>query len=419
MSPPVSRALALAALCLAPCDAGQSGFETLQDLIAEALRANPEVQAARHRYQASRQRASQEGALPEPTISLGYASVGRPYPFAGLGTEPMANAGIMLTQEFPAPGKRRLRAGMAHQESRAAMQQYQAVQLQVVSRVKQTYYRLAYAHALEEVVERNQRLLEQILRVSEARYAAGLAPQQDVFKAQTQLSLLEARREEVAEQRRLRQAEINQLLGRPARSSPVLPAPLVAPRGLPPLADLLEAASRQSPALAERENAIAGAELAVNLARKDYYPDWALSGGYFTMGRMGSMYMLRADFRLPLFWGRKQRPALIEQHERLLAERRSYEAEALSLRLRIEQEYLAAERAARVARIYSQAAVPQAGLTLEASLSAYQSGTVDMLTVLSNFDSLLQLEINYLTELVSYYISVSRLEELTGEALLK
>ena len=419
MSLRLSRALALVALCLSPGYTGQGRIERLEELIAEALRANPEVQAARHRYQASRQRPTQEGALPEPTISIGYASVGRPYPFAGLGTEPMANAGVMFMQEFPAPGKRRLRAGMAHQESRAAMQQYHAAQLQVVSRVKQAYYQLAYAHALEEVVERNRHLLEQILRVSEARYAAGLAPQQDVFKVQTQLSLLEARREEITEQRKLRQAEINQLLGRPARSSPVQPEPLVMPGRLPPLADLLEAASRNSPALAERERAIAGAELAVNLARKDYYPDWALSGGYFTMGRMGSMYMLRADFRLPLFRSRKQRPALIEQHERLLAERRAYEAEVLALRLRIEQEYLAAERAARVARIYSGAAVPQAGLTLEASLASYQSGAVDMLTVLSNFESLLELEINYLTELAGYYVSASRLEELTGEALPK
>jgi outer membrane protein, heavy metal efflux system len=89
----------------------------LDTLVAEALRNNPEVLAAQKRYEALRQRPAQESALADPMLSLGYASVGSPLPGAGLGREPMARAGVMLSQEIPYPGKRKLRGGIAEREA--------------------------------------------------------------------------------------------------------------------------------------------------------------------------------------------------------------------------------------------------------------------------------------------------------------
>ena len=65
---------------------GQETRLKLDDLVREALKSNPEVIAAEKRYEAARQRPSQESSLPDPTVSLGYTSVGNPRPVAGLGT---------------------------------------------------------------------------------------------------------------------------------------------------------------------------------------------------------------------------------------------------------------------------------------------------------------------------------------------
>jgi len=92
----------------------------LDELVAEALRVNPEIRAAQKRYEALRQRPAQEGSLPEPMVSVGYASVGSPRPVAGLGAEPMARAGVMVSQELPFPGKRGLRSELALQEAEEA-----------------------------------------------------------------------------------------------------------------------------------------------------------------------------------------------------------------------------------------------------------------------------------------------------------
>ncbi len=120
---------------------GQSARTDLNDLLAEALNNNPEIVAAQKRYEASRQRPSQVSSLPDPMFSPGYNSSGRPWPGAGLGTEVTSNIGLMVSQEIPYPGKRKLAGDMAVKESEAEWQQYQQVQLSVVSRLKQAYYR--------------------------------------------------------------------------------------------------------------------------------------------------------------------------------------------------------------------------------------------------------------------------------------
>ena len=75
----------------------------LADLIAEALRNNPEVLAAQKNYEAARQRPSREGSLPNPTLSVGYASNGGPLPGQQLGSNPTSNIGFMVSQEIPYP----------------------------------------------------------------------------------------------------------------------------------------------------------------------------------------------------------------------------------------------------------------------------------------------------------------------------
>src|SRR5436190_2555113 len=124
----------------------------LTGVVAEALAKNPEIVALQHRYHAARQRPVQARSLPDPMMSAGYSANGRPWPGAGLGTEPTSNVGFMVTQEVPYPGKRDLRASIASREADAEFQQIEAARLSVTARVKQVYYRLAYVDAVADVL---------------------------------------------------------------------------------------------------------------------------------------------------------------------------------------------------------------------------------------------------------------------------
>jgi len=398
---------------------GQEERLRLDDLVTEALRNNPEVLAAQKRYEAARQRPAQESSLPDPMLSLGYTSVGSPRPFAGIGVEPAANAGLMVSQEFPFPGKRKLRGDVARKEAGADFELYQATQLNVVSRLKQAYYRLYYAYAARDVLERNKELLRKLLRITEARYSVGRAAQQDIFKAQTELSILETRLVNLAREREAREAEINSLLNRPPGSPLARPAEVQPKDTIIALEELYAAARENSPMLRRDQKMIERTELALNLARKDYYPDYVLSGGYFNQAGMADMWQFRVDFKLPAYFWRKQRAAVTERAQSLSQSRRTYESTNQALHFRIKDDYLMATTSNRLMKLYGQTVIPQASLALESSLATYETGTVDFLSVLTNYVTVVEYEMNYYEELQNYYVALSRLEEMTGLPLTR
>ena len=169
--------------------------------------------------------------------------------------------------------------------------------------------------------------------MAEARYAAGKATQQDVLKAQTQLSLLEARIIKMQQDRSSAESELNALLNR-GLDSPIGepmeedPGPLTAT-----LDDFLTRAKSKSPALRKEQARIEGDLAALSLANKDLHPDYTISGGYFNQGTMPAMYQLRIDWKIPFYAKRKQQPAIAEEAELLSESRRNLEAVDKNLRV--------------------------------------------------------------------------------------
>jgi outer membrane protein, heavy metal efflux system len=390
---------------------------SLRELMSEALRNNPEVVAAQKRYEAARQRPTQESSLPDPTISFGYTSVGNPLPGAGLGTQVLSNIGLMVSQEVPYPGKLKLCGEIASKEAEAAVQEYEGVQLGVISALKQAYYRLQYTYAATGLLTRNRELLNQLLKVTEARYSVGKAAQQDVFKAQTEISIVETRLVKLEQERLSREAEIDSVLNRIAgtpirRPEDVKPAELTVM-----LEDLYAAAQQNSPILRRDQNMIERSQLAVDSARKQYYPDVTFSGGYFNQGSMPPMYQFQAGVKVPLYFWRKQRAGVNEQVSTLAEARRTYEATDQSVHYRIKEDYTMAQASAKLMKLYMQTVVPQGNLALESSVSTYETGSVDFLSVLTNFTTVLDYEMNYYDEALNYELALSRLEEMTGQRL--
>jgi len=390
---------------------------SLRELTSEALKNSPEIVAAQKSYEAARQRPTQESSLPDPMISLGYVSVGNPLPGAGLGSQVLSNIGVMYSQELPYPGKLKLRGEIASKEAEAAFQQYEAIQLGVISRLKQAYYRLQYTYAASDLLIRNRDLLNKLVSVTEARYSVGKAAQQDVFKAQTQVSILETRLVKLEQERISSEAEINSVLNR--RPGTLIGRPEdVKPKALTVTLDELYAAAVQnSPMLRRDQKMIERSELAVNSARKEYYPDVTLTGGYFNQGSMSPMYQLQASFKVPVYFWRKQRAGVNEQVSALSQTRRTYEATDQSLHYRIKDDYSMAQASSKLMKLYLQTVVPQGNLALESSVSTYETGTVDFLSVLTNFMTVLDYEMNYYDEALNYALALSRLEEMTGQPL--
>ena len=409
--------LLLAVLSAAPV--GQAAMLQVGDLVAEALRNNPEILAAQKRYEAARQRPTQASSLPDPMFSPGYTSNGNPLPGAQLGVNPTSSIGFMLSQEFPFPGKRKLRGDMALKEAEAEFQDYQSTQLKVVSQLKQAYYKLAYSYAARDVLKSNRELLRRLLSITEARYSVGSAAQQDVFKTQLQLSILETRLVDLAREHSAREAEIDSLLNRAPGSTLGRPPEIQPQEFGTPVEELYAGASGNAPMLLRDQKMIQRAQIAVDMARKEYYPDYTVSVGYFNQGSMPAMYQARVDFKLPAWFWRKQRAGLTEQAEGLAESRHTYEAANQALRFRIQDDYLMATTSSKLMKLYGQTVVPQATLALESSLASYETGAVDFLSVLTNYIAVTEVQMNYQEQLQNFYLALSRLEEMTAMPLIK
>jgi cobalt-zinc-cadmium efflux system outer membrane protein len=389
----------------------------LADVLAEALRQHPEILAAEARYQAALQRVPQEASLPDPMVSTGYRSTGSPLPGAGLGSDPNANLNVAVSQPIPYAGKRQLRAEVAGREADAERQGIEAARLSLTARVKQAYYRLSGAYASDDVVRRNQELLTTLLQVSESRYAVGQAAQQDVIRAQTQVSLLALQRERLARERRTREGELNALLnrapelpfGRPAELSPLTLAPT--------LTQLVQLADERSPMLLRDASMIARAETAVEASQREFKPDFVVAGGYGFAGSMPDMWDFRLDVAIPLQRARR-RAAVEEQRRTLSAATATRESTRRSLQGELQEDYQMAVTAGRLAALYRDTVLPQARLALESSFASYQTGAVDFLSVLTNFGAVLEYEMNYIEQLSDQHVAASRLEALAAVTLL-
>jgi outer membrane protein TolC len=385
---------------------------TLDAVVREVLANNPAVQSAAHMVAAQRRKISQARALPDPQVSVGW--MGNATPFSTQQGDPSSYRSVAAMQMLPYPGKLRLKGEIAGKEMEAAGADHEAVRRKVTSQAKATFFDYFYYDKALRVALKDKELLQQLSKISEARYRVGKAMQQDVLKSQTEVSLLLQKITILQQQRAVAQARLNVLMARPPES----PLPPAADVALTPssrsLDDLYQLAEKNSPMLQREQRMVERNQIAVNLAEKEYRPD--LSVGFMYQQRPDMPDMKGATFTInvPVFYRGKQREGVRQAEEEVIAAQKSREDRANETRFELTQAYLAAKAARDLADLYTKAVVPQSSLTLESSMSAYQVGGNDFLTVLSNFSTLLNYETDYYRQVADYNMALAQIESLVG-----
>src|SRR5215472_7016853 len=163
-----------------------SGATSLSELIEEARTKSPRILAAVHAYKAAANVPKQAGALPDTQVMVQHLSVGSPRPFAGYSNSDFAYIGVGASQEFPYPGKRKLRSQVAAREADALQAQSESAGRQVIESLKTAYFRLAYVQQAISVLQHHDSVLAEMEQIAESHYRAGKGIQQEVLKAQLQ-----------------------------------------------------------------------------------------------------------------------------------------------------------------------------------------------------------------------------------------
>jgi outer membrane protein, heavy metal efflux system len=389
----------------------------LNEAVEEALRSNPAVRSALHTVQAQRRHVPQASSLPDPKLSVNW--MGNITPFSVQTNDPSSYRGLAAMQELPFPGKRRLRGEIAGKEADAAQADYDALLRRLTADVKSAYYDYWYYEKAAQITLQNKDLLQKLSRIAAARYRVGKGIQQDVLKSQVEVSLLLQKLTLLQQQRGTAAARLNALMARPPEQP--LPPPAEVEGATPlnyPLDQLYELAARTDPGLQREQRLVERNQLAVNLAHKDYYPDLAVGYMYEQRPLLPDMHGFTFTVEIPVFYKSKQRQEVAEASEQAAAAQSSRQNRQNELEFQVKEQYLAAKASEQLLQLYSQGVVPQSSLALESSMSAYQVGTVDFLSVLANFSTVLNYQIDYYRELANYQSALAQLESLTGLELI-
>lgn len=401
---------------LAPSASDASaGIPGLQRLIEQALENNPEIKQMQRRFDLMRARIPQAKALEEPMLSIGYT--GNITPFQVQKGDPSSGRTISISQDLPFPGKRSLKGKVASSDADAEWWAFEQTRRNVVAEVKDAYFDLYYLTKALGVVTKTKTMLEQFIKIAEARYSVGKGIQQDVLKAQVEFSKLIEQQTMLEQRKQIAEARLNSLLYREPES-PVRTPEELRPRDFSySLGQLNETAIANYPDLKAQRRKIEGAQYAIQLAKKEFYPDFSVGFTYVNRPAMPEMYGVTVGIKLPVYYAQKQRPALTEATASLEAEKRSFENTTTVLMFKIRDKYLAETTARRLLSLYSTTIVPQSSLSLESAIAGYQVGRVDFLTLLDNLVTLLNYELSYYEQLSNEEKAVAALEPLVGVTL--
>jgi cobalt-zinc-cadmium efflux system outer membrane protein len=391
----------------------------LSELLAEAEKNNPQIEAARQGWQAAKQVPTQVSTLPDPEFNLQHVSVGSPRPFAGYTNSDFAYLGLGVSQDIPYPGKLRLKGEIAKREADVSQQQIESVRRAVLAELKASYFQLAYLSKTLAILEEDGELLKQVEQAAQARYRSGMGTQQDVLQAQLQKTKL---LREIAMhhlQVGKLEAQLKQLLNRSQESPDIKTAdPLETPL-VQTYADLLAAAQVQNPEIAGAQKMIERQSLQVDLARKDFYPDFNVQYMWQRTdpAQFRAYYMLSVGIKVPIYRSRKQRPELAQAEAEKLRAGSELQVQSQQLAGDLRSQYVIVQQTSELLRIHREGLSPQARSEFQSGLASYQSGKQDFQALLTAFLDVLHLDEDYWQNVAEYQTAIARLEQLTGLSL--
>lgn len=389
----------------------------LGDLIDAALARNPAIKGAAERYKAQQARIPQARSLPDPTFSGGW--MGNITPFSVQLNDPSSYRGLTVAEDVPFPGKLKLRGQIADRGAEAAWWDYEQMRRQVASDVKVAYYDYFYYAKAIEITEKDKDLLRKLASISEQLYRVGKGMQADVFRAQVEVSRIDQKLIILRQQGDTARARLNTLLYRDPESPLPPPAPFTPAEFHITLDALYALAHQNDPALERDRRTIEGNRDSVNLARKAYDPDFNVAYTYWQRPLMPDMHGVMVGINIPVFYRTKQRRGVIEATHGLIGAQRDLDDRMTAVNFEIKRQYLAAVASRDLSNLYSKAIVPQSSLALESSMSAYEVGKLDFLSMLTSFVDVLDYEVGYYEELSKFQGALARLEPLVGTELTK
>ena len=381
-----------------------------------ALFAEPGQKALQARAKALRARSVTAGELPQPSLRLGLNN----YPFesGGFSTEGMTNAALGFHQAFPAGNSRSIASRQLELSADAMSRSAGARGRDVLTKVRAAWLTLYYWDQARGLVDSSRPYFEDLVTVTRSLYSVGRKSQQDLLRAQLELSRLEDRLIDIERQRAQARSVLSQWIGDDARR-PVA-ATLPNWSHVPPI-EKLSTTLVEHPVLTASDAQIAAAEAGVDLANERAKPDWAIDVGYSYREGFLPSGTPRSDFvsdnvtvGLPFFSKRSVDSDLTAALLERSAAKSSRQQTLRELQSELEQQHSLFQDLTRRIELYQTRIIGQSNAHAEASLLAYQSDKGDFAAVMRAYVDDLNTKIDFIRLTVERAQAYAVLDNLGG-----
>ncbi len=392
----------------------------VESLLAIARERNPEFASMRLEATAARERPEAAGAFPDPTFRVELMDITN----SGMEASPSLNPSKIgatkytVMQMLPWFGKRDAMREAAEADAQVASTKVDATWLELSMRIKSAYAQYYLASENEKLTQEVLELMARLEKVAQARYAGGLAAQQDAIRAQVEQTTMRTDLVMIEADKRRVSARLNSLVARPAT------APLAAPERIRPLppparlvpADLEERARARKPAIAAEAARARSAGKMVELADLNRYPDWTIGLSPTQMGNKIAEWEIMLEVSIPLQQG-SRRAKEREARAMLEAANAKREAAALGVHGELAENLAGLEAARRTESLAATSLLPQAELTFQSALAAYENGKVDFATLLDAQRQILRAKQERRKAHAEAQMRLAEIERIVGEDL--
>jgi outer membrane protein TolC len=382
---------------------------TLQDILRIAERENPEILAARKKWDAARARIAQETTPDKPRLDIERMYVPQnDGVFAGTGEKNWA-----VTQEIPFPTTLYLRNRRTKQEAAMAEAGFRAKERDVLARVKTTYAMLFLSHHAIHIFQENVDLMRQFAQAANARYAAGTATQSDVLKAQVELSKMLNMLVTLDQEKQTNEAMLNTLLNRPPENALGVPEDPSLQHLKRNLESLQALAVQSRPELQEAARTVDKSQTSLNLARSEYLPDLMLQYRRRDMTNGPETHDAVVGFSVPLWFWKQGAMVREARADREMAQAEYQFMKNMTL-FDVKNLLVKVNTAQRLTELYQTSVLPQAQEALKVSQAGYQSGRIPFLDLLDSSRSLLDFRLEHYQHIADYQQYLADLERVVG-----
>jgi outer membrane protein TolC len=363
---------------------------SLEDAVATATASDPWLRGSAFRQQALTEEAIAAASLPDPRLSLMAGNF--PVDSFDINQEPMTQLSVGISQMFPRGDSLELGRRQKEQLSEQEPLLRQDRRARVTSSVTQLWLEAYRAQESIRLIESDRALFDYLVDAARSNYASALggARQQDLIRAQLELTRLDDRLSELHLHYESAQQQLAEWVGQSATltlRSTALDDLL--PIDLETLSTQLRsdqqayALLEPHPALRAIDKRIDAMDTGVELEQQKYKPDWGLSAQYGyrdddLMGReRADLFSVGISVDLPLFTGNRQDKAYAAAVARTEALKTDKLLLARQLLAQLQSAVARLRRLDQRETLYTSHLLPQMAEQAEAALSAYNNDVGD------------------------------------------